>query len=62
MKKRYVTFRLDEDLHQFLKAYAKRRRTTVSQILVNLVVECYECNPLEQEHTQCQQAETTRRP
>lgn len=42
MKKNFISFRLDEDLHEFLWEYARSRRMTLTQVLVNLILEFYE--------------------
>jgi hypothetical protein len=42
MKKRPISFRLDEDLYEFTKHYAERKRLTLTQVLVNLILEFYE--------------------
>jgi hypothetical protein len=42
MKKKFVGFRLDEDLHEFVNPFAQSRRMTVTQVLVSLILEFYE--------------------
>jgi hypothetical protein len=45
MKKKFVGFRLDEDLYEFVSQFAKSKRMTVTQVLVSLILEFYEkCN------------------
>ncbi len=42
MKKKSISFRLDEDLHEFIQKYAQSRRMTLTQVLVNLILEFYQ--------------------
>ncbi len=42
MKKKFVSFRLDEDLHEFIRKYAQSKRMTLTQVLVNLIFEFYQ--------------------
>ncbi|MBI1928037.1 hypothetical protein HYR99_27815 [Candidatus Poribacteria bacterium] len=39
MKKKFVGFRLDEDLYEFVSQFAKSKRMTVTQVLVGLILE-----------------------
>ena len=39
MKKSKVTFMLDEDLREFLSSYAKERRMTLTQVLVQIILD-----------------------
>jgi len=42
MKKKFVGFRLDEDLYEFVSQFAQSKRMTVTQVLVSLILEFYE--------------------
>ena len=41
MTKRVVQFRLDEDLHDFVKEYAELKRMSISQVIRLCVLEFY---------------------
>ena len=42
MHKQVVQFRLDQDLHDFVKKYAKLKRMSISQVIRLCVLEFYE--------------------
>ncbi len=42
MAKQVVQFRLDEDLHDFVKRYAELKRMSISQVMRLCVLEFYE--------------------
>ncbi len=42
MAKQVVQFRLDKDLHDFVKKYAKLKRMSISQVIRLCVLEFYE--------------------
>ena len=42
MAKQVVQFRLDTDLHDFVKQYAKLKRMSISQVIRLCVLEFYE--------------------
>jgi len=42
MKKKSVSFRLDEDLYDFIQKYAQSKRMTLTQVLVNLILDFYQ--------------------
>jgi hypothetical protein len=50
MKKKFVGFRLDEDLYEFVSQFAQSKRMTVTQVLVNLILEFYEKSGEEGHH------------
>jgi hypothetical protein len=59
MNKIPVSFRLDEDLYHFIRTYAQNGRMTVTQVLVQLVLDLYQQNrdeartvEIEHKHTQ----------
>jgi len=42
MTKKSISFRLDEDLYEFIVKYAQSERMTLTQVLVNLILEFYQ--------------------
>jgi negative regulator of replication initiation len=40
--KETIHFRIDKDLYDFIKSYAKQKRMSVSQVVRNCILEFYE--------------------
>ena len=52
MAKQVVQFRLDKDLHDFVKKYAKLKRMSISQVIRLCVLEFYEEHQNEEDQTE----------
>ena len=52
MAKQTVQFRLDKDLHDFVRKYAKLKRMSISQVIRLCVLEFYEEHQDEEDSTE----------
>ena len=52
MAKQTVQFRLDKDLHDFVREYAELKRMSISQVVRLCVLEFYETHQNEEDQTE----------
>ncbi len=61
MAKQVVQFRLDKDLHDFVRHYAELKRMSISQVIRLCVLEFYEEHQDEEDLTEATISEVTER-
>ena len=61
MAKQVVQFRLDRDLHDFVKKYAELKRMSISQVIRLCVLEFYEEHQDEEDLIEATVSELTKR-